>query len=91
MMFIRDGQVVDVPIPDYVARVASARNRPEWKAGPPSKAQVTLVDVAGNAAVAKLVDAGAEQTVVDYFTLLKVAGEWKVVGKVFDRIPAGVR
>ncbi len=86
MMFVREGALVDVPIPTYVARVASARTQPEWKPGPPSPAKVTLVDITGNAAVAKIEDRGAEQTVVDYMLLLKTGGEWRVVGKIFDRV-----
>lgn len=91
MLFLREGQVVATPIPAYVSRVAAARSRPDWKVGPPSTARITMVDIMGNAAVAKIEDAGPEQTVVDYFTLLKAGGRWVVVGKVFDRIPAAVR
>ena len=88
MFFVQNDTLTDVPIPAYVRRIASARNDPSWKAGGPSTARVTLVDISGKAAVAKIEDPKAYPNIVDYMILLKVRGHWKVVSKAFDRVPA---
>ena len=50
-----------------------------------------MVDVSGNAAVAKLELESPEATITDYMSLLKVDGEWTVVGKIFDRRAVGTQ
>ena len=44
---------------------------------------IAAVDVSGTAAVAKVVLDYPNRTFVDYFALLKIDGEWKIVTKVF--------
>ena len=85
MFYVRDDTLADVPIPTYVNRIASARNDPTWKAGERSKARITLIDITGNAAMAKVEDIGSDATVVDYMILMKVRGHWKIASKAFDR------
>jgi len=57
------------------------------KPGPKSnrKTRVVHIDVAGLAATAKLEIDYPTFTFVDYMTLLKVDGTWKIVSKVFYR------
>ena len=47
--------------------------------------RIVSVDVTGNAAMAKLELGYPEATVTDYMSLLKLNGEWVIVGKIFDR------
>ncbi len=57
------------------------------KPGPKSdrKTSIASIDIFGNAANAKLVLEYENQTLVDFMNLLKVDGEWKIVGKIFSR------
>ena len=57
------------------------------KPGPKSnrKTRVVAIDVSGHAATAKLEIDYPTFTFVDYMTLLKLDGEWKIVSKVFYR------
>lgn len=57
------------------------------KPGPKSnrKTRVVAIDVSGHAATAKLEIEYPTFTFVDYMTLLKIDGEWKIVSKVFYR------
>ena len=50
------------------------------------KRRVLMVDVTGDAAVAKIeLDLPAGK-LVDYFTLLRIGGAWKIVHKSFTRL-----
>lgn len=51
------------------------------------KRSIEMVDVTGTAAVAKVVLDYPAVKFTDYFTLLKVGGEWKIVNKIFNREP----
>lgn len=57
------------------------------KPGPKVNRQtrVVSIDVSGHAATAKLEIDYPTFTFVDYMTLLKIEGEWKIVSKVFYR------
>ena len=48
------------------------------------KRWIDWVDIAGNAAVAKITLDYPRATFTDYMQLLKVDGEWKIVNKIFD-------
>lgn len=85
MLYIRDNKLTDVPIPEFLARIA--RNRtPDFKPDN-NERRVVSVDFAGTSGIAKLETITAEQRVVDYMALLKINGEWKIVNKIFDRLP----
>jgi hypothetical protein len=51
------------------------------------KRRVVMTDVTGDAAVAKVELDYPDMLIVDYFTLLKIGGEWKIVHKSFHRQP----
>jgi len=46
---------------------------------------VDWIDIAGDAASAKATLVHGEFTFIDYFVLMKVAGEWKIANKVYYR------
>ena len=85
MLFIRDSALVDVPIPEFLRRIA-ANHTADFKPDQ-NERKVVMVDVSGNSAVAKLVTRTQDQLVVDYMSLLKIRGNWKIVTKIFDRLP----
>ncbi|WP_394749455.1 nuclear transport factor 2 family protein [Spongiimicrobium salis] len=50
------------------------------------KTKIASIDISGNAAHAKLEIEYATSKVIDYMNLLKVDGQWKIVGKIFYRM-----
>ena len=85
MLYVRDNKLNDVPIPQFLARIAAQRT-PEFKPDN-NQRRVVSVDFTGNAAIAKLETVTPENLVIDYMSLLKVDGRWKIVNKIFDRVP----
>ena len=83
MLFVRDGQLAVVPIGEYIARVAKNKLKPGEVDS--TRRRVTSVDVAGDAAVARLELEGPDALVTDYMSLLKVDGRWVIVNKIFTR------
>ena len=84
MFYVRDTAFMQVPIfPEYLSRVAAPRpaNAPRDQ----TKKEVVSVDIAGTAAVAKLRLTQRNAVLIDYMSLLKINGEWKIVNKIFDR------
>jgi len=47
------------------------------------KRRIEIVDVTGNAAVGKIVLDYPDAHIVDYMSLLKTNGEWKIINKIF--------
>jgi Putative lumazine-binding len=85
MYSIREGKLAERSIPDWLTAIAErAPNPPKPDA---VQRRVVSVDVTGTAAVAKTELIQPEAVVTDYLSLLKVDGEWTVVGKIFDRRP----
>jgi Putative lumazine-binding len=86
MYSIRDGRLAERSIPDWLTAIAERAPKPPK----PDAVQrrVVSVDVTGSAAVAKTELIQPEAVVTDYLSLLKVDGEWMIVGKIFDRRPA---
>ena len=85
MYFVREGHFAQRTIPDWLASIAErAPNPPK-----PDTAhrKVVSVDISHDAAVAKLQIRYPDALVTDYMSLLKVDGQWVIVGKIFDRHP----
>jgi hypothetical protein len=85
MYSIRDGKLAERTILDWLTAIAERAPKPPQ----PDAVQrrVVSVDVTGSAAVAKTELIQPETVVTDYLSLLKVDGEWTIVGKIFDRRP----
>lgn len=83
MLFARDGKLAVVPIGEYIARVAESRLKPGEVDS--TKRRVTSVDVAGDAAIAKLELERPNALITDYMSLLKVDGRWMIVNKIYAR------
>lgn len=49
--------------------------------------RITMVDVTGDAAVARIELDYPEVLITDYMSLLKVDGEWRIVNKIFHVAP----
>lgn len=83
LIFIRDGKFSTRTFEEYIAGMngkpaADEANR---------KRYIESVDVAGNAAVGKIILDYPTVRFVDFMTLLKIDGEWKIVNKSFYAEP----
>lgn len=83
MMWIADGQLRTRSSGEYIGGFQGKPPADEAR----RKRQVTMVDVTGDAAVAKVELDFPDAKITDYFALLKVGGEWKIVHKWFTRAP----
>mgnify|MGYP001800989013 CR=1 FL=1 len=76
LKFVTDEGYQEVSIDDFLARI---------KPGPKSnrKTSIKYINVTGQAASASVEIDYADFTFLDYFNLLEVDGEWKIVNKIF--------
>jgi hypothetical protein len=87
MLYVKEGKFQLVPIGDFIAKSIAYSSKPKDAAAVDPVKRVASVDVAGNAAVAKLEITKPGWVVTDYMSLLKVDGRWVIVNKIFDSAP----
>jgi hypothetical protein len=68
---------------DYIAGASGSPAEDEDQ----RRREITMVDVTGDAAVAKIVLDYPDALITDYMSLLKIGGEWKIVNKIFTVEP----
>ena len=85
MYSARDGALAQRSLEEWLTAIAERAPDPP-KPDDVSR-RIVSVDVTGNAAMAKLELVSPDATVTDYMSLLKLNGEWIIVGKIFDRKP----
>ena len=83
LIFIRDGKYATRSFAEYIAGfngrpAADEANR---------KRSIEMLEVSGNAAVGKIVLDYPTTRFVDYMSLLKIDGDWKIVTKIFYAEP----
>jgi hypothetical protein len=83
MMWIDQGQLRMRTSGEYIAGFRGKPPADEAR----RKRQVLMVDVTGDAAVAKVELDFPDTKITDYFALLKMGNEWKIVHKWFTRAP----
>ena len=83
MMWIVDGQLRTRTSGEYISGFDGKPPADEAQ----RKRRVVEVDVTGDAAVAKIELDYPQTKITDYFALLKVGTEWKIVHKWFHRAP----
>lgn len=83
MVWVRDGKFTTRSFTEYIAGAAGKPADDEDK----RKRQIESVDIAGTAASAKIILDYPTVRFVDYMTLLKINGEWRIVSKVFYAEP----
>lgn len=81
-----DGKMINVPIDKWIEKIEAGKKKNPG----PSKIKTThrfvLVDVTGNAAVAKIeVFKDSKHVFTDYMSLYKFKDGWKIVNKIFQR------
>jgi hypothetical protein len=80
---VRDGKYWQLTSEEYIARAAGKPADDEAQ----RKRKIELVDISGNAAVAKIVLDYPTVKFTDYMSLLKIDGEWKIINKTFYAEP----
>ena len=83
LIFVRDGKITNRSFAEYIAGFTGKAPADEDKI----KRTIESVDVAGNAATGKIVLDYPTRRIVDYMSLLKINGEWKIVNKIFCTEP----
>jgi hypothetical protein len=83
MLFVRDSAFTAIPIGEYITRVG--QNPPKPGAVDSTKRRIVNIDIAGDAAVAKLELERPDMLVTDYMSLLRIDGKWVIVNKIFSR------
>ena len=83
LYWVRDSAVATRTSADYMAGAPGSPAADEAN----RKRRIAMVDVTGDAAVAKVELDYPDAFITDYFTLLKVNGEWKIMNKVFHLHP----
>ena len=86
MIFIREGKYTTRSFADYIAGFTGKPPADEAK----RKRWIESVEVSGNAAVGKIILDYPTVKFVDYMTMLKINGEWKIVNKSFYAEPKAV-
>ena len=81
LFFNRDGKFSQLTSEEYIAR-APGKPAPDEAE---RKRSIEMIDITGDAAVAKLVLDYPDAKLTDYMSLLKIDGEWKIVNKIFTR------
>ncbi|HUR97790.1 MAG TPA: nuclear transport factor 2 family protein [Pyrinomonadaceae bacterium] len=83
LIFIRDGKYTTRSFADYIAGFTGKPAEDESM----RKRAIDTIDVFGNAASAKIILDYPTARLVDYMSLLKIDGEWKIVNKIFYAEP----
>ena len=83
LLFVREGKFTQRTSAEYIKGssgkpAADEASRKRW---------TEMVDVTGNAAIGKIILDYPTTYFVDYFALLKIDGEWKIVNKSFHAQP----
>jgi len=84
LIFMREGKYSTRTFEEYIAGMKDGKPAPDEAQ---RKRWIESIDVAGNAAVGKIILDYPQGKFVDYMTLLKIDGEWKIVNKSFHFEP----
>jgi Putative lumazine-binding len=85
MLVLKDGKMTAVTLEEWTGRIAAHAKENPNAPRPDIKADYSVVDVTGNAAVVKVeVYRGGKHTFTDYLSLYKFPDGWKIVGKIFQ-------
>jgi Putative lumazine-binding len=79
---VRDGKFVSWTLDEYCARFSGRPDADEST----RRRTIDVVDVSGNAAMARATLVHGATTFTDYFVLLKVGDEWKIANKVYTAV-----
>ena len=81
LYFVQNGALTTLSSEEYASRSPGKPAADEAQ----RKRRIVSVDISGTAAIAKIELDYPNVRFVDYMSLLKVNGEWKIIAKIFDR------
>jgi len=88
MFSLRNGELSKTSIDEWTAGIEKAKKERPDQAMPKTTHEFTMVDVAGDAAVARIeIFKNGKHVFTDYMSLYRCPDGWKIVGKVFHRHP----
>ena len=79
LFWIRDGQLSERTSADYIAGASGKPAPDEAK----RKRRIESIDITGNAGIVKVSLDYPDAHIIDYMSMLKVNGEWKIINKTF--------
>lgn len=79
IMAFRDGKLTNLSVEEFAGRFSGKAADDEAK----RKRTIESLEISGNAGIAKIVLDYPTVKFVDYMSLLKIDGEWKIVNKSF--------
>lgn len=82
MIWIRDGKYAIEPFDVFIKRAFTGKPAAD-EAQRKNGRRIEAIDITGDAAVARIVLDYPTVKFVDYMTLLKINGEWKIVNKSY--------
>ena len=80
LIFVRDGEMTIWTQEEWAqTQIFDPENRPDlaWER------EIVSVDIAESAACAKVISTSEQVQFIDYLSLLKIDGRWRVVNKIF--------
>jgi len=83
LQFMRNGQYTTRTLEEFLAGFSGAPAKDEAQ----RKRRIVSVDIFGESAMGKIELDYPDALIMDYMSLLKVDGEWKIVNKVFHVRP----
>ncbi|MEO5860755.1 MAG: nuclear transport factor 2 family protein [Pyrinomonadaceae bacterium] len=83
MIFVRNGKYTSRTFAEFIKGFTGKPEADEKD----RKRSIESIDVVGNVAVAKVILDYPTVKFTDYFTLLKIEGEWKIINKSFHAEP----
>lgn len=86
MTFIREGKFTSETFDTFIKRAFTGKPAADEEKRKDGR-RIEAIDINGNAAVAKIVLDYPSVKFIDYMTLLKIDGEWKIVNKSFYAEP----
>ncbi|HLA94150.1 MAG TPA: nuclear transport factor 2 family protein [Pyrinomonadaceae bacterium] len=86
MIWIRDGKYSSETLDSFIKRAFTGKAAADEEKRKDGR-KIESIDIAGNAGVARIVLDYPTIKFVDYMTLLKINGEWKIVNKSFYAEP----
>lgn len=81
LYFVQNGALTTLTSEEYAGRSSGKPAADEAQ----RKRRIVSIDIAGTAAIAKIELDYPNVRLVDYMSLLKVNGEWRIIAKIFDR------
>src|SRR5215203_434730 len=86
MIWVRDGKYSSETFEAFIKRAFTGKPAADEDRRKEGR-RIESIDISGNAAVAKIVLDYPTVKFVDYMTLLKINGEWKIINKSFFAEP----